>query len=87
MVADLVQFYTAIGCNMALMVHFLLDSHLDFFSENLGAVSDFTWTFLPGKSGTKASWVQECLLIIAWHLEEKFHRQNTAESHPLLLFT
>jgi hypothetical protein len=72
---------------MALRVHFSLDSHLDLFSENLGAVSYFTWTFLPRKSGTKASEVQECWLIIARHLKEKFHGQNTAESHPLLLFT
>jgi hypothetical protein len=31
--------YKAMGCNMSLKVHFL-DSHLDFFPENLGAVSD-----------------------------------------------
>jgi len=34
MVADLVQSYKAMGCNMSLKVHFL-DSHLDFFPENL----------------------------------------------------
>jgi hypothetical protein len=39
MVADLVQTHKAMGCNMSLMVHFI-DSHLDFFPENLGAVSD-----------------------------------------------
>ena len=39
MVADLVQSYKAMGCNMYLTLHFL-DSHLDFFPENLGAVSD-----------------------------------------------
>jgi len=27
------------GCNMSLKIHFL-DSHLDFFPDNLGAVSD-----------------------------------------------
>jgi hypothetical protein len=31
--------YKAMGCNMSLKVHFL-DSHLDFFPENLGAISD-----------------------------------------------
>jgi len=35
MVADLVQFYKAMGCNMSLKVHFL-DSQLDLFPENLG---------------------------------------------------
>jgi hypothetical protein len=39
MVADLVQCYIAVGCNMSLKVHFL-DSHLDFFPVNVGAVSD-----------------------------------------------
>jgi hypothetical protein len=35
MVADLVQSYKVMGCYMSLKVHFL-DSHLDFFPENLG---------------------------------------------------
>ena len=55
MVADLVKSYKAMGCNMSLKVHFL-DSHLDFFPENLGAVSmgsDFTRIFPPWKSGTR----------------------------------
>jgi len=38
MVADLVKSYRAMGSHMSLEVHFL-DSHLDFFPENLGAVS------------------------------------------------
>jgi alpha-L-fucosidase len=39
LVADLVQSYKAMGCDMTLGVHFL-DSHLYFFPENLGVVSD-----------------------------------------------
>jgi hypothetical protein len=39
MVADLVQSYKAVECNMSLKVHFL-GSHLDFFPENFVAVSD-----------------------------------------------
>jgi len=31
--------YKAMGCNMSLKTHFL-ESHLDFFPENLGEVSD-----------------------------------------------
>ena len=31
--------YKLMGCNMSLKIH-LLDSHLDFFPENLGSVSD-----------------------------------------------
>ena len=39
MVADLSQSYKATRCNMSVKVHFF-DSHLDFFPENLGAMSD-----------------------------------------------
>jgi hypothetical protein len=38
-VSNLLTAYKAMGCNMSLKVHFL-GSHLDFFPENLGAVSD-----------------------------------------------
>ena len=64
MVNDLVKSYSTIGCNMSLKVY-LLDSHLDFFEENLRAVSndtdsDFTRIFPLWKSGTKASGVPVC---------------------------
>jgi hypothetical protein len=39
MMPDLVKFYKGMGCNVSLEEHFL-DSHLEFFPENLGAVSD-----------------------------------------------
>ena len=38
MVADIVHYYKAVGCHTCLELHFL-DYHLDFFPENLGAVS------------------------------------------------
>ncbi|UYV84372.1 hypothetical protein LAZ67_X001961 [Cordylochernes scorpioides] len=38
-VNDLLLFYKALGCNLSLKIHFL-HSHLDFFPDNLGAVSD-----------------------------------------------
>jgi len=38
-VGELLQSYQDMGCNMFLKIHFL-DSHLDFFPDNLGAVSD-----------------------------------------------
>jgi hypothetical protein len=37
--SDLLTAYKPMGCNMSLKVHFL-GFHLDFFPENLGAVSD-----------------------------------------------
>jgi len=36
---NLLQSYQKLGCNMSLNIHFL-QSHLDFFPENCGAVSD-----------------------------------------------
>jgi len=39
LVNNLLQSYQKIGCNMSLKIHFL-NSHLDFFPENCGAVSD-----------------------------------------------
>jgi len=64
MVTAVVKPYKAMGCNISLKMHFL-DSHLDFFPENLGAVSnytesDFTRIFPPWKSSTKASGVPVC---------------------------
>ena len=38
-VDSLLKSYHAMGCNMSLKIHFL-HSHLDFFPENLGSVSD-----------------------------------------------
>ena len=38
-VAELLAAYKEMGCRMSLKMHFL-HSHLDFFPENLGAVSD-----------------------------------------------
>jgi hypothetical protein len=38
-VRELLDSYLALGCNMSLKIHFL-HSHLHFFPDNLGAVSD-----------------------------------------------
>jgi len=39
LVNNLLQSYQKLGCNMSLKIHFL-HSHLDFFPEKCGAVSD-----------------------------------------------
>ena len=67
-VGELLQSYQDMGCNMSLKIHFL-DSHLDFFPDNCGAVSEEHGnvpikTFLPWKRGTRDSGVQECLMTI-----------------------
>ncbi|GBN09015.1 hypothetical protein AVEN_90926-1 [Araneus ventricosus] len=36
-VEEMIQIFKILGCSMSLKVHFL-DSHLDYFPENLGAV-------------------------------------------------
>jgi hypothetical protein len=56
-VQDLLTSYKAMGCNMSLKIHFL-ESHLDFFSENLGEVSDehcerFHQDIMASNRGTK----------------------------------
>ncbi|GBN47835.1 hypothetical protein AVEN_80670-1 [Araneus ventricosus] len=39
LVGDMVKCFRVIGCNMSLKLH-VLDSHLNFFPQNLGAISD-----------------------------------------------
>jgi len=41
-VQDLLNSYRTMGCNVSLKIHFL-ESHLDFFPENLREVSDERW--------------------------------------------
>ncbi|GBM12474.1 hypothetical protein AVEN_55307-1 [Araneus ventricosus] len=39
LVADMVKCFRVVGCNMSLKLH-VFDSHLNFFPQNLGAISD-----------------------------------------------
>jgi hypothetical protein len=39
LVEELLSLYQTLGCNMAMKIHFL-SSHLEFFLENCGSVSD-----------------------------------------------
>ncbi|GBM18039.1 hypothetical protein AVEN_75480-1 [Araneus ventricosus] len=39
LVGDMVKCFRVIGCNMSLKLH-VFDSHLNFFPQNLGAISD-----------------------------------------------
>ena len=68
---DLLTSYKAMGCNMNLKIRFL-ESHLDFFLENLSEVSDehgerFHQDILAMEIGTKTSGPQVCWQIIAGH--------------------
>jgi hypothetical protein len=88
-VSDLMTAYKAIGCSTSLKVY-VLDSHLDFFPENLGAVSDehggFIRAFPTWKSGTRANGASVCSLTTAGPSREMFHWRHTAENQPQLLF-
>ena len=68
---DLLTSYKAMGYNMSLNIPFL-ESHLEFFPENLGEVSDehgerFHKIFWLWKSGTKTSGPKVCWQTIAGH--------------------
>ncbi|GBP18527.1 hypothetical protein EVAR_12988_1 [Eumeta japonica] len=64
LVNNLLVAYKDMGCNMSLKIHFL-HSHLDFFPQNLGAVSDehgerFHQDISNMEKGIKASGVRTC---------------------------
>ena len=87
-VQDLLISYKAVGCNMTLKIHFLA-SHLEFFPENLGEVSDehgerFHQDILAiGKTNGP----QVCWQTIAGHWRGLYLKPNTAESHTPLHFS
>jgi hypothetical protein len=71
---------------MSLKVYFL-DSHLDFFPENLGAVSDehgerFHQDISNMENRYQGKW---SLSMLAEPSREMFHRRHTAENQPQLL--
>ncbi|UYV75022.1 hypothetical protein LAZ67_12002126 [Cordylochernes scorpioides] len=62
-VNDMLLSYKALGCNMSLKIHFR-HSHLNFFPDNLGAVSDehgerFIKIYQTWRSGTKSQVLKE----------------------------
>ncbi|UYV73369.1 hypothetical protein LAZ67_10002875 [Cordylochernes scorpioides] len=74
-VNDLLLSYKALGCNMSLKIHFL-HSHLDFFPDNLGAVSDeHGEAYQAWRSGTKVNGVPLCLPTTAGHSRGIYHKQ------------
>jgi len=72
-VQDLLTSYKAIGCNMSLKIHFL-ESHLDFFPENLGEVSDehgerFHQDILATENRYQGKWSSSMLADYCWTLK------------------
>jgi len=60
---DLLTLYKAMGFNMSLKIHFL-ESHFDFFQENLGEVSDEY-----GERLYQGKWTSSMLADYCWTLK------------------
>jgi hypothetical protein len=88
-VGELLNSYKDMGCNMSLKMHFL-DSHLYFFPENLGAVSDehgepFHQDISAMEKRYQGQWSVRMLADYCWMLKRDVpdvkHRRNQQLSH------
>lgn len=75
LVTKLLATYRDFHCNMSLKIHFL-DSHLDFFPENLGAVSDehgerFHKEIATIEKRYKGKWIPAMLADYCWTLKRE----------------
>ncbi|GFX82409.1 uncharacterized protein TNCV_2870901 [Trichonephila clavipes] len=82
LVAELLQKYKILGCNMSVKVHFL-HSHLDYFPENLGAVNEeqgerFHQDIKEMERRYQGRWNVNMMADYCWMLKRDFHN-NTAE--------
>jgi len=80
------------GCNMSLKIHFL-ETHLDFFPENLGEVRDehcesFQQDIMAMKKRYQGKWTSSMLADHCWTLKRDvlYLKPNTGESHRPLYF-
>ena len=72
-VQDLLTLYKAMGGNMSLKIH-ILESHLGFFPENLGKVSDehgerFHQDILATEKRYQGKWTSSMLAHYCWALK------------------
>jgi len=79
-VQDLLTSYKAMGCNMSLKVYFL-ESHLDFFPENLSKLSDehgerFQQDIMAMKNRYKVKWTSSMLADYCWILKRDVPEVN-----------
>ncbi|GFU90784.1 uncharacterized protein TNCV_4870161 [Trichonephila clavipes] len=82
LVAELLQNYKMLGCHMSVKVHFL-HSHLDYFPENLGAVSEeqgerFHQDIKEMERRYQGRWNVNMMADYCWMLKKKIHK-NTAK--------
>jgi hypothetical protein len=72
LVEELLSSYQKLGCNMSLKIHFL-SSHLDYFPENCGSVSDeqgerFHQDFAAMEGRYKGEWSPSMIADYCWTL-------------------
>ena len=90
-VANLLRNNHKMECKMSLKVHFL-DSHLPFFHENVGAVSDehgerFHQTIAVIEKRFKGKWSIEMLAEYCWSLKRNRPEQEHEDDDVELLFS
>ena len=78
---DLLTSYTDMGCNMSLKIHFL-ESHLDFFPENLSEVGDehgerFQQDILAMEKRHQGKWTSSMLADYCWTLKRDVPEPNS----------
>jgi hypothetical protein len=72
LVEERLSSYQKLGCNMSMKIHFL-SSHLDFFSENCGSVSDehgecFHQDIAAVEGSNRGKWSPSMLADYCWTL-------------------
>ena len=88
-VQGLLTLYKAMGCNMSVEIHFL-ESHFDFFPENLGEVSDehgerFHQDIMTMEKQYQGKWTSSMLADYCWTLkmevpDAKYRRKSYAST-------
>ncbi|UYV73081.1 hypothetical protein LAZ67_10001761 [Cordylochernes scorpioides] len=84
-VNDLLLSYKALGCIMSLKIHFL-HSHLDFFPDNLGAVSDehgerFHQDISSMEKRYQGKWSSAMLADYCWTLKRDLPQANPIQAN------
>ena len=79
-VEDLLTSYKAIRCNMSMNIHFL-ETHLDFFPENLGEVSNehderFHQDIMAMEKRYQGKWTSSMLADYCWTLKRDVPEAN-----------
>jgi hypothetical protein len=82
-VENMLQKYQKLGCNMSLKIHFL-HSHLDYFPENLGSVSEeqgerFHQDIKEMEKRYQGYWNVSMMADYCWSLK----RETSAEAHAV----